>query len=111
MGSKFPEKDAIAYTRIAPAAKINWSEIKASGSIPPLTQDLASDRAIIKNPLAREFSFHWSSDGNAVALLRNGEPIAFAVASEKYGHSNAIAKSSQLANAWDERRYKAVFEK
>jgi hypothetical protein len=52
----------------------------------------------------------WSADGNAVALLRNNLPIAFASTTEKYGYSKAVAKPSGLANPWDQQRYEAIFK-
>lgn len=100
-----PERDAIVYTRLAPGA----GAIQEKGSTPLLTQDLASETARIEKPDAREFSFSWSSDGNAVAILRNGIPMAFTAASEKFGYSKAVSKSSKLVNAWDQARYDALF--
>lgn len=108
-GRPKPMKDAIAYSRVPPASSVDWARIKETGEIPPLTKDVASEEAVIASPSEEEFSFRWSADGNAVALLRNGRPIAFVSASEKYGYSRAVAKSSAIANAWDEKKYAALF--
>lgn len=110
-GTQRPERDAIAYSRVPLVPRVDWARIKETGEPPPLSQDIASPNAILKNPTEAEFSFKWSADGHAVALLRNGHPIAFAVASEKFGYSKAVAKSSPLANAWDQIRYEALFGK
>lgn len=110
-GTQKPEKDAIAYSRVPLVAKVDWSKIKETGETPHLSQDIASSTAVVKNPLESEFSFKWSTDGHAVALFRNSVPIAFASASDKFGYSKAVAKSSPLANAWDQKRYEALFGK
>lgn len=108
-GTQKPEKDAIAYSRLALAEKIDWEHIKRSGEAPPLARDMASPAAIIQNPQDSKFSFKWSADGQAVALIRNGEPIAFAAATEKFSYSKAVAKPSPLANPWDQKLYEALF--
>ncbi|RZU38688.1 hypothetical protein EV700_2623 [Fluviicoccus keumensis] len=109
VGTQRPIKDAVAYSRHPLALKVDWEKIKEKGDTPPLSKDVASSEAVIANPSEVEFSFKWSSDGNAVALLRNGKPIAFASASEKYGFSKAISKPSPLANAWDQGLYEVTF--
>lgn len=108
-GSQQPERDAIAYTRVAPVDSADFNSSEQRGRTPLLTKDLASRTARVDNPAEREFSFAWSGDGNAVALLRNGEPIAFASALERFGYSKAVRKSSKLVNAWDQARYDALF--
>lgn len=110
-GKPKPIKDAIAYSRVPPVSKINWKKIKKTGDIPPLTRDVASAQGVIQSPSEDEFSFKWSAQGNAVALLRNGKPIAFTSSSEKFGYSRAVTKSSRLAYAWDQNKYAAIFGK
>lgn len=111
VGSQKPIKDAIAYSRVPPVEKVDWEKIKETGDIPPLEKDLASAEAVIPSPLEKEFSFKWSADGNAVALLRNGLPICFASAHDKFGYSRAVSKSTNLANAWDQKAYEFLFNK
>ncbi|WP_426323486.1 hypothetical protein [Pseudoduganella sp. R-43] len=110
-GTQRPEKDAVAYSRVPPAPEVDWNVIGQTGEVPPLPRDVASSQALIRNPREQEFTFKWSSSGEAVALLRSGVPIAFAAASEKFGYSKAVSKSSHLANAWDQKRYDAIFGK
>lgn len=107
--SQKPIKDAIAYTRIPPISKSDWKNIEQTGNASPLEQSLTSPEAVIANPLEKDFSFRWSADGHAVALLRHGKPIAFAVASEKFGYSKAVSKSTNLANLWDQVKYESIF--
>jgi hypothetical protein len=108
-GTQKPEKDVIAYSRVPPAPKVDWNIIGKAGNPPPLPQDVASASAVIPRPVAREFSLKWSTDGNIVALLRNGVPIAFVSASAKLGFSKAIARPSPIANPWDQSAYDAAF--
>ncbi len=110
-GSQKPIKDAIAYSRVPPVEKVDWEKIKETGDIPPLEKGLASAEAVIPSPKEKEFSFKWSTDGNSVALLRNGSPICFASTHEKFGYSRAVSKSSNLANAWDQKAYEHLFNK
>ncbi|HVK54738.1 MAG TPA: hypothetical protein VM532_06885, partial [Burkholderiales bacterium] len=68
-GTEMPEKDAIAYSRVAPVEKVDWKKAKKTGDAPPLSRNIASPAAIIKNPEESEFSFKWSANGKSVALL------------------------------------------
>jgi hypothetical protein len=108
-GTQRPIKDAIAYSRKPLIAKVDWKKIQQTGEVPPLSADIASTQAIVKSPLESEFSFKWSKDGNSVALLRRGQPIAFTSLSEKYGYSKAISKPNPLANPWDQKLYDKLF--
>lgn len=110
-GTPQPERDAIAYMRIQPISRAEWEAAKKSRGTPMLLKDLASPAAVIEKPVEREFSFKWSPDGNSVAILRNGAPLAFASMAEKFGYSKAVSKTSPLANAWDQARYDALFPK
>jgi hypothetical protein len=110
-GKLEPEKDAIAYLRVKPVDRVDWEAIKRSGDTPMLTRELATASAVIEKPVEREFSFKWSRDGNAVALLHEGTPIAFACASDELGYSKAVSKTSSYANAWDQLKYESLFSK
>lgn len=104
-----PVKDAIVYMRVQPIEAVDWERIKKRGDTPLLQRDLASSSAVITNPKAPEFAFKWSADGESVAVLRNGQPLAFASVKDRYGYSRAVSVTSPLANAWDEARYTTLF--
>lgn len=110
-GTQRPIKDAVAYSRKSPVEKVDWEKIEESGDAPPLWKDISSDTAVVESPNETEFSFKWSADGNAIALLRNGIPIAFVSTTEKYGFSKAVSKPSPLANPWSQQRYESIFGK
>lgn len=104
-GTETPVRDAVVYSRVPLIPKVDWEQVKKTGEPPPLSADVASPQAIMKEPKANEFSFRWSLDGHSVALLRHGKPIALASARERLGYSKAVAKPSPLANPWDQKRY------
>lgn len=104
-----PMKDAIVYMRVEPIEAVDWERITNTGDTPLLRRDLASPSAVIRNPKASEFSFKWSTDGESVAVLRNGQPLAFALVKDRHGYSRAVSVSSPLANAWDDARYTTLF--
>ena len=108
-GIRKPMKDAVVYIRVPPVEAIDWERIKKSGETPLLRKDLASPTAVIKNPKASEFKFKWSADGDSVAVLRDGQPLAFATIKERFGYSRAVSITSPLANAWDQARYISLF--
>ena len=104
-----PMKDAVVYMRVPPVEAVDWERIKKSVETPLLRKDLASATAVIKNPKASEFKFKWSADGDSVAVLRDGQPLAFASVKERFGYSRAVSTTCPLANAWDPARYTSLF--
>ncbi|MFO1396527.1 MAG: hypothetical protein U1F48_05635 [Burkholderiales bacterium] len=110
-GTQQPERDVLAYSRINPVDRVEWEASKQTGGAPLLLEELASESAVVEKPAEREFSFKWSPDGTAVALLRDDVPIAFASAAERFGYSKAVVKASPLANNWDQAKYEFTFPK
>lgn len=104
-----PIKDAIVYMRVPPIDHVDWERIKQSRDTPLLPKELATPVALIKYPKSTEFGFKWSEDGEAVAVLRNGQPLAFATSRERFGYSRAVSVNSAFANAWDQARYVSLF--
>lgn len=110
-GSQMPIRAVVAYSRQPPVAKIDWSEVGKTGGAPPISQDIASPTAVLAKPDAAELSFRWSRNGDAVALLRRGSPLAFAAASRIDGQSKAVVRASPLAIPWSQRSYDSIFGK
>jgi hypothetical protein len=104
-----PARDAIVYSRIPPASSVDWEQIKRTREMPPLYKDIASADAVISSPEESEFAFKWSGDGHAVAILRNGIPLAFITMKERLGFSRAVIKPTPLANPWDQNLYSSLF--
>ena len=108
-GSIRPVRDAVAYTRLAPAAKADPEQRRGNSEPAPLTAAVASGAAVIATPDAAEFSFVWAADGESVALLRSGQPLALSTAGEKLGYSKAVRTASALAHPWSEERFRELF--
>jgi hypothetical protein len=102
------ERDVVAYTRAEPVETIDWEAAKKAGWPPPLSAQVASEDAV-QHPRKEQLSFQWSADGEAVALLFNNKPIAFAAIGLELGHSKAIGKECGLANPWDQAVYDKLF--
>lgn len=108
-GGEGIEKDAFAYSPILPHQELDRAAIEA-GNPPILTRRYASENAIIESPDENSFQFVWSSDGESVALLYKGDPIAMVVSGYEKGFSVALVSKSGFGQAWDQSVYEVVFE-
>src|SRR5262245_26867311 len=106
-----PLRDAIVYSRIPPVKAVDWDRIRKTGETPLLTTDIASPTAVIPSPRQSEFTFKWSEDGEAVAVLRQGVPLAFVSIKARLGYSKAVVVASPLVNVWDQQLYSSLFER
>lgn len=104
-----PARDAVVYCRRPPEENGSLDEFDKRGAPPGLTAKLASASAVIEEPKKTEFTFQWSTDGESVAVLRNGIPIAMATSWERIGYSKAVVVASSVANPWSESRFHALF--
>ena len=109
-GSQRPEKDCFVYSPVEPAQKLNMDAVRESGDPPILTKEVASATAVLRDPLAEEFSIVWATDGESVAVVRREEPVAMIVRDEKRGYSKALAKSSFFGEPWEESTYARYFK-
>ncbi len=108
-GNGHIEKDAIVYMRVAPIDRAAFEALRRAKARPLLLKEIASGEAVVHDPEETEFSFRWSRDGQAVAILRNGVARAYVTAGERFGYSKAVSASSPFAYAWDQTRYDALF--
>ena len=106
-GSRKPAADAWVYNRIAapPAEAIE----SYRGGPPPAAQGYAGDSALCEDPAAHEWSFVWSSDGESVAVARDGQVVAFIVESQKGGYSRELVKDGPWGHPWSETLYRQKF--
>jgi hypothetical protein len=109
-GERMPVRDAVVYTRVPLAKAQDWARVKR-GAPPELSLDIASPSAVVPLPRASEFSFRWSPDGESVAILRKGSPVAMASMRHKIGHSKAVYVPSPLAHPWDARAFTTLFNR
>ena len=99
--------DAWVYNRIpAPPTEA----IKSfRGGAPPAAQGYASDSALCEDPMAHNWSFTWSSDGDAVAAVKDGQAVAFIVLGQKGGYSRELVKDGPWGYPWPEQLFRQKF--
>jgi hypothetical protein len=104
-GTQQPEKDAFAYSPVAPVAALDIDAIQR-GIAPILTTGLASSDAVISGLDSAQISFLWAADGESVAVAYQDRLLAMIVSSSDRGYSAALAQDGEFGQRWDE----AVFE-
>jgi hypothetical protein len=58
---------------------------------PPIVKSFAGPGAVVDAPEHSVWQFRWSTDGESVALVRDGVVVALIVSGQRRGHSAAIA--------------------
>jgi hypothetical protein len=101
-------KDAFIYSPIEPSVELNKEEI-SQGMPPALISKYASDEAVLKNAQESAFDVEWSSEGDSVAILYNGNPLAAIYSSEERGYSKALGSESGFGNPWSEEMFNEHF--
>lgn len=76
---------------------------------PPAAVGYASSTALLLEPRKFQWTFIWSNEGESVALVRDGEPLAFILAGEKFGYSRLLVKDGPWGKVWSEEVFKATF--
>lgn len=105
--SRKPTGDAWVYNRIAaPPAKDIPSY---RGGPPPAAEGYASTTALCRSPEKHEWSFLWSSDGESVAILRDGEPVACIISGKKGGFSRELIKDGPWGHPWSDELFQETF--
>lgn len=103
-------RDCWLYNRI-PAP--DPSEIKHyRGSPPPAAKGHAGPDAQLATPSEEAVSFLWSSDGNSVCAMIDGEPVGFLILGEPGhgGYSRHLIKEGPWGKPWNEGRFREVFD-
>ena len=104
-----PEKDCFVYSPIEPIDELNIDAVRNEGVPPILTKNLATDSALLTNANPTDFRLNWSADGESIAVLHKGVPVAMIVKDRKRGLSRALNKSSYFGEPWDQSLYESVF--
>jgi hypothetical protein len=77
---------------------------------PPAAAGYAGPTARLLTPMQSNWTFVWSSDGESVALLRDGEPHAFILAGQKAGHCRLLIQDGGWGKVWDQGLFEATFK-
>lgn len=106
-GTRKPIADTWVHNRIpAPAA----SEIKNyRGGPPPAANEYIHDGSLCETPSNSDWQFLWATDGNSVALSKDGQPVAFANTESKSGWSTNLIKSGPWGCIWDSALFDQLF--
>jgi hypothetical protein len=90
-GEVRPEADVWVYNRV-PAPEASQAE-RYRGGPPPAARGYAGPESLCEAPELYTWSLRWSSDGDCVALARDGLPVAFIAAGTRRGRSRFLARS------------------
>lgn len=105
--SRKPIGDGWVFNRVA-APQIE--AIKSyRGGPPPAAAGYASENALCDDPLSHEWSFVWSSDGESVAVAKDGEAVAFIVGDQKGGYSRELMKEGPWGHHWSVELFRLKF--
>jgi hypothetical protein len=100
------EASCFAFNRVEP---IEPSDVRRyRPGPPPIAQGYASNVAVCRWPMADAWELLWSLDGEAVVLVRNGEPWAIASLAQRTGLSRAIETPGPWGHPWSVKAYEAI---
>jgi hypothetical protein len=83
-----PIADVFVYNRHAPADRLE--DVAGSGP-PPIVTAFAAPGAVVSTPQRSTWRFHWSADGESVALKRDGVAVALIPSRRRRGYTAAVA--------------------
>ena len=102
-----PVADAWVYNRIpAPPTEEVHSY---RGGPPPAAIGHASDMALCAIPADHEWSLIWSTDGESVAIVKDGVPVACIVAAQESGYSRELIKDGPWGQTWSDELFERTF--
>ena len=99
--------DAFVFNHDAPVDPASLRVVR--GEQPPISTGFASAEAVCAAPGEFTWSLLWSDDGESVAALRGGLPVAFIRRGEKRGYSKAIAKAGPYGSPWSQELFEQTF--
>lgn len=68
-------------------------------------------RTNFPDPTEHDWTFLWSDDGDSVAVLADGRPLACIVGAVGPGYSRGLEAVSSLGHAWDDTTFARVFRR
>ncbi len=103
-----PVADAWVFNRV-PAPPVPEVKDYRPGP-PPAAVGYAGPDALCDDPGRHEWSLHWSPDGESIAVLRDGQPLALIARARRPGHSLLLARNGPWGSVWDEELWRATME-
>jgi hypothetical protein len=98
--------DAWVYNRVPPPPVSQVNSYRPGP--PPAAEGFAGPEAVCLDPSACHWELRWSADGESVAVLRDGVPLALIARAGRPGYSRLLAKSGPWGSVWEEAIYAAV---
>ncbi|MGP0064961.1 MAG: hypothetical protein ACLQGP_15355 [Isosphaeraceae bacterium] len=98
--------DAWVYNRVTPPAASDVGRYRPGP--PPAAVGFAGPDALCVDPGAHRGSLAWSTDGESVAVLRDGLALALIAQAGRPGYSRLLSRSGPWGRVWDEELYRAV---
>lgn len=92
--------DCWAFNRVDPPPVSTLASYRPGP--PPAAEGYAGPEALCADPAAHVWSLQWSTDGESVAVLRDGVPLALIARAKRPGYSRLLAKSGPWGSIWDE---------
>ena len=102
-----PIASCLIYSCLEPVPSVpaDWKR----GVPPPLTHDYATDRALQLNAEQAKLQLGWETNGRAVVVLMDDEPVAFMLVEEKRGYSKSVLRSGPYGEPWDDDLFEETF--
>ena len=107
-GTTQPVADAWVYNRVAAPT---MEEVQSyRDQPPPAAQGFISDAARCDNPEQHEWSFLWSDDGEAVAILRDDLAMACILLDQSVSYSRNLVQTGPWGGEWNETAFASRFK-
>jgi hypothetical protein len=97
-----PERDCwLLNTTTAPASP-DFARYREQGQPPPAPASIIDPDGVRTTPAPDRWSVRWSTDGEAVAVALDGNPIGFVRSSEQRGCARFLLRASPWGSPWDQ---------
>jgi hypothetical protein len=104
-----PVADVWVYNLIPPIPPTDIQRYARSGP-PPACIGFASP-SHIRKAHPDDVTFHWSKDGDAVAIEVDGEVLAFLQTSPRKGWARHLLKEGPFGSPWDDKEHSRLFDR
>lgn len=102
------EKDAFVYSPQPPRAELNRDGMR-DGEPPILTQEYASEHAVVDIEDEMALSIVWSDSGKSLAVFHNETVLAAIYEDEPQGYSKALSKRGGFGKPWSQSKFEQFF--
>ncbi len=104
-----PIADTWVFNRVRPVLKPDELTPFHDERPPQILEAVLEDDPVCDEPGDHQWAFTWTPDGEAVAVFRDDQPIAFVRATDRVGFSRHIIRSSPWGMPWSHKIFQDVF--